>query len=66
MKLDRLFLVAFNGLTRLFGALAVLAGIIFLVSAYAIKANRFLDIGIGLFLIAMGSAFLPVKSIKLE
>jgi len=37
-----------------------------LVSAYAIKANRFLDIVIGLFLVAMGSAFLLTKSIDAE
>jgi len=66
MKLDRVFLIVFNGLARLFGVLAILAGIIFLVSAYAIKANRFLDIEIGLFLITVGSAFLLAKSINEE
>lgn len=66
MKLDRLILFAFNALARLFGVLAILAGIVLLVSAYAIKANRFLDIVIGLFLVAMGSAFLLAKSIDAE
>jgi len=66
MKLDRLILIAVNGLARLFGVLAILAGIVFLVSAYAVKANRFLDIVIGLFLMAMGSAFLLTKSINAE
>jgi hypothetical protein len=66
MKLDRLILFAFNALARLFGVLAILAGIVLLVSAYAIKANRFLDIVIGLFLVAMGSAFLLTKSIDAE
>ena len=66
MKVDRVFLIAFNGLARLFGVLAILAGIIFLVSAYAINANRFLDIVIGLSLIAMGTAFLLAKSINAE
>jgi hypothetical protein len=66
MKLDRVFLIVFNGVARLFGVLAILAGIIFLVSAYAIKANRFLDIAIGLFLMAVGIAFLLAKSINAE
>jgi uncharacterized protein YhhL (DUF1145 family) len=66
MKLDRLILMALNGLARLFGALAILAGIVFLVSAYAVKANRFLDIAIGFFLMAMGIAFLLTKSINAE
>jgi uncharacterized membrane protein HdeD (DUF308 family) len=55
-KLDGAFLIAFNVLARLFGVLAIFAGIVFLVSAYAIKENRFLDIVIGLFVIAMGIA----------
>jgi uncharacterized membrane protein HdeD (DUF308 family) len=54
MKFDRLILMTLNGLARLFGVLAILAGIVFLVSAYAVKANRFLDIAIGFFLMAMG------------
>jgi len=66
MKPDGLILIAFNGLARLFGVLAILAGIVFLVSAYAVKANRFLDIVIGFFLMAMGSAFLLTKSINAE
>lgn len=66
MKLDRLILMALNGFARLFGVLAILAGIVFLVSAYAVKATRFLDIAIGLFLTAMGIAFLLTKSINAE
>jgi uncharacterized membrane protein HdeD (DUF308 family) len=66
MKFDRVFLIAFKVLARLFGVLALLAGIIFLISAYAIKENRFLDIVIGLFVIAMGIAFLMTKSINAE
>jgi uncharacterized membrane protein HdeD (DUF308 family) len=66
MKLDRFILIAFNGLARLFGVLAILAGIVSLVSAYVVKANRFLDIVIGLFLMAMGTAFLLTKSINAE
>ena len=66
MKFDFVSLIAFNALARLFGVLAIVAGIIFLVSAYAIKENRFLDIVIGLFLMAMGIAFLLAKSINAE
>jgi uncharacterized membrane protein HdeD (DUF308 family) len=66
MRFDRVFLTAFNLLARLFGVIAILAGIIFLVSAYAVKSNRFLDIVIGLFLIAMGGALLLTKSINAE
>ena len=36
MKLDRFILIAFNGLARLFGVLAILAGIVSLVSAYVV------------------------------
>jgi uncharacterized membrane protein HdeD (DUF308 family) len=56
MKLGRAFLTAFNVLARLFGSLAILAGIVFLVSAYAIKENRSLDVVLGLFALAMGIA----------
>ena len=66
MKFDRAFLTAFNVLARFFGSLAILAGIMFLVSAYAIKENRFLDIAAGLFAIALGIAFLLTKSINAE
>jgi hypothetical protein len=66
MKFDRVFLTVFNVLARLFGSLAILAGIIFLISAYAIKENRFLDIVVGLFVIAMGIGFLLTKSINAE
>jgi uncharacterized membrane protein len=66
MRFDRVFLTAFNLLARPFGVIAILAGIIFLVGAYAVKSNRFLDIAIGLFLIAMGSIFLLTKSINAE
>ena len=53
-------------LARLFGALVILAGIMFLVSAYAIKENRFLDIAAGLFSIALGIAFFLAKSFNAE
>jgi uncharacterized membrane protein HdeD (DUF308 family) len=66
MRFDHVFVIAFNVLARLLGVLAILAGIIFLVSAYAVKENRFLDIVVGLFVIAMGFAFLMTKSVNAE
>jgi hypothetical protein len=66
MRFDGAFLIAFNFLARLFGVIAILAGIIFLVSAYAIEENRVLDIVVGLFAIVMGTAFLVTKSVNAE
>jgi uncharacterized membrane protein HdeD (DUF308 family) len=66
MNFDRAFLIALNALARVFGVLAILAGIIFLVSAYAIREHRFLDIMVGLFVITMGIAFLLAKSVRAE
>jgi hypothetical protein len=39
VKFDRAFLTAFNTLSRLFGVLAILAGIVFLTSAYGAAGN---------------------------
>ena len=66
MNLDRASLIALNALARVFGVLAILAGIIFLVSAYAIREHRLLDIVVGLFVIAIGIAFLLAKSVSAE
>jgi hypothetical protein len=66
MKFDRVFLIAFNFIARLFGVLAIFAGIVFLVSAYAIKENRPLNIGVGIFVIGIGVAFLLTKSLNVE
>ena len=64
MGFDRVVLTAFSLLARLFGVAAILAGIMFLASAYAIQANRFLDVVIGVFLVVMGIAFLVVKRVN--
>jgi uncharacterized membrane protein HdeD (DUF308 family) len=66
MKFDRAFLITLNVLARLFGVLSILAGIVFLVSAYLFRENRILDIVIGLWLTAMGIAFLLAKSLTAE
>jgi uncharacterized membrane protein HdeD (DUF308 family) len=66
MRFDGVFLSAFNFLTRLFGVVAILAGIFFLVSAYAIEENRVLDVVVGLFAIVMGITFLVTKSVNAE
>jgi uncharacterized membrane protein HdeD (DUF308 family) len=66
MKFDRVFLIVFNILSRLFGVLAILVGIVFLVSAYAMKDNQVRDFLIGLVVIVMGVAFLVTKSVNAE
>lgn len=47
MNCDRASLIALIALARVFGVLAMLAGIISLVSAYVFREHRFLDIGVG-------------------
>jgi cytochrome c biogenesis protein CcdA len=66
MKFERAFLVGFNFLARLFGVLCVIVGIVFLISAYAMKENRALDAVAGVCIIAMGVAFLLAKSVRTE
>jgi uncharacterized membrane protein YccC len=66
MKFERAFLVGFNILARLFGVLCVIVGIVFLVSAYAIKENRALDAVAGVCILAMGVTFLLAKSVRAE
>lgn len=66
MKFERAFLVGLNVLARLFGVLCVIVGIVFLISAYAIKENRALDAVAGVCIIAMGVAFLLAKSVRTE
>jgi cytochrome c biogenesis protein CcdA len=66
VKHDRVFLIGFNFLARFFGVAAILAGIAFFVSAYAIVENRVLNIVVGLIAIVMGIAFLVTKSVKAE
>jgi multisubunit Na+/H+ antiporter MnhC subunit len=56
-------LITLNVLARLFGALSILVGIVFLVSAYLFRENRILDVVIGLWVTAMGIAFLLTKSL---
>jgi hypothetical protein len=64
MKFEPIFLCLFNFAARLFGALAILTGIAFFVSAYATKDNRALDICVGTFVLLMGLAVLRAKSAK--
>ena len=66
MKFERAFLVGLNVLARLFGVLCVIVGIVFLISAHAIKENRALDAVAGVCIIAMGVAFLLAKSARPE
>lgn len=66
MKLDRACLLFINFAARLFGAMALLAGIVFLVSAYAIKSNRAMDVVAGIFAIVVGVAVFMEKPITIE
>jgi uncharacterized membrane protein len=66
MKFDRAYLLFINLASRLFGAMALLVGIVFLVSAYAIKSNRAMDVVAGIFAIAVGVAVFMAKPITIE
>jgi uncharacterized membrane protein len=66
MKFDRAYLLFINFAARLFGAMALLVGIVFLVSAYAIKSNRAMDVVAGIFAIAVGVAVFMAKPITIE
>jgi hypothetical protein len=65
-KFDRAFLIAFNVLARIFGVLAIFVGIVFFFSAYAFNEYRTLDIVVGLWVTAMGIAFLLAKPFTAE
>ncbi len=64
MKFERIFLIGFNMVARMLGVLATSVGIVFLVSAYALKENRALNIGAGIFAIVFGIASLLAKSVR--
>ena len=55
-----------NTLARLFGGLALVAGSFFLVSAYAIAADSWTDVLVGLLLIAIGVAVFVAKPVTVE
>lgn len=55
-----------NFLARLLGVAAIFAGIVFLVSAYAIVENRVLNIVVGLMAIVVGIAFLVTRSVNAD
>ncbi len=66
MKHDRVFLIAFSILGRVFGIAAIFAGVIFLISAYAIEENRVQNVVIGLMAFIIGIAFLVTKPFNEE
>jgi hypothetical protein len=55
-----------NTLARIFGGLALVAGSFFLVGAYAIEADRWTDVVVGLLLIAIGVAVFVAKPVTVE
>ncbi len=60
------YVLLLNLLARLFGGLALLAGSISLVGAYAIEANRWTYVVVGLLLIAIGIAVFMAKPVTVE
>jgi hypothetical protein len=66
MTFYRTFVFLLNLLAGLFGVLALLAGGSSLVCAYAIEANRWTYVVVGLLLIAMGVAVFMAKPITVE
>jgi hypothetical protein len=65
-KLDRAFLLGITFFARMFGLLGILAGIVFLVSAYALQEGRAVNTAIGILAIAIGIAFLVTKRVRPE
>jgi uncharacterized membrane protein HdeD (DUF308 family) len=63
MTFYEIHVLVITTLTRLFGGLALVAGSFFLVSAYAIEANRWADVVVGLLLIAIGVAVFVAKPV---
>jgi uncharacterized membrane protein HdeD (DUF308 family) len=55
-----------NTFARLFGGLALLAGSFFLVSAYAIEADRWTDVVVGFLLIVIGVAAFVAKPVTVK
>jgi hypothetical protein len=55
-----------NIFARIFGGLAFVAGSVFLVGAYAIEADRWTYVVVGLLLIATGVAIFVAKPITVE
>ena len=66
MKFDRVYLLFINLSARLFGAMAVLFGIVALISAYAFTADRWMYMVAGIFAIAVGVAAFMAKPITAE
>jgi uncharacterized membrane protein HdeD (DUF308 family) len=66
MKFVRVYILFLNLSARLFGALALVAGIFFLVSAYAFGANRSTYVVAGIFAMAVGVAVFMAKPITPE
>ena len=61
-----MFLRILNILARIFSLLALLGGIVFLISAYAIPENRTIYSLAGILQIAIGAAFMWVKPVRKE
>jgi hypothetical protein len=60
------FAAGFNFLTRLLGVFFVIAGMFFLLSAYAVAEHRVLDIVVGIWGVTIGAAFIFVRGVRAE
>jgi exosortase/archaeosortase len=66
MRFVNAYVLFLNLLTRFFGAMALLVGLFFLLSAYAITANRAMFAVVGILAIAVGVAVFLAKPITAE
>lgn len=63
---ERAYVRFINVSARLFGGLAIVAGLAFLVSAYAFEVNRTTYIVVGIFALGLGVAVFMAKRITTE
>jgi cytochrome c biogenesis factor len=66
MNFERACIRFINFSARLFGGLALVSGIVFLVSAYAFEANRATYIVASIFVMGLGVAVFMAKRITTE
>ena len=66
MKFVRAYVRCINWTARLFGATAILVGIVMLISAYLIGEHRAMNIVIGILAIAMGVATFLAKPVTVD
>lgn len=63
MTIERPFIRILNFLARVLGVIWMLAGALFVFSAFVAQTNQLLFAGIGIFLLAAGTALLAAKAV---